>query len=93
METNRLFFYFSHIPGYDAIIDAFCFRFPQELNMGKISAEIMWALFAQDMKYALEGNTNANLFVSYVSGKLRFSISHFKWITWFTKILLQLFEF
>ena len=33
----------------------FFFRFPQELNVGQVSAASMWELFSTDIMYGLEG--------------------------------------
>jgi len=38
-------------------------RFPQELNVGQVSAAMLWSLFSQDMKYALEGTDNLCAFL------------------------------
>lgn len=45
-------------------------RFPQELIVGKVSAEVMWTLFAQDMKYALEGQSHSQLLADPVKTDL-----------------------
>jgi len=48
-------------------------RFPQELNVGQVSAAMLWSLFSQDMKYALEGIDNLCVY-NFWQQKYRFEM-------------------